>query len=199
LKGVSSRIVNQPTVRPSPSHRRGDPGGPPCGQEAGRQRDEQQHRCNGDERDRIVRANAVEQALHQPRQRQGARQSHDETRSRQRKSLLQHHANDLRSVGTDGQPDANLVRPLGDQVREHAVQANRGQRQANRAKHTEQKPWANSKRAPQRRRLGRIRIKSVGSRKPSGMTPITSTGTPLSMMRRPTMAGSAPNCASQSP
>src|SRR5687768_4063902 len=75
------------------------------------------------ERPDVVRAHAVQQPGHQSRRSNSAEESDQEPRGGDDHSLPNDHTDDLPGPCAEGEANANLAGPLGDEVRGYAIDA----------------------------------------------------------------------------
>ncbi len=90
------------------------------------------------ERHRIGWLDLEQQALHEPRQQQRAGAPDHDAGERHDERLLHHHAQHVRLLRAERHPDADLLRPLRDTVRDHAVDPDRRQQERRTREHRQE-------------------------------------------------------------
>ncbi len=89
------------------------------------------HQEGGNRRERrgIERPDAEEQRAQRWREGGGRRRAESQSGQCQRRALADDHRDDVGCAGPYGQADSDLVGPLRHRIRDHAVDADRGQQQ----------------------------------------------------------------------
>ena len=107
-------------------------------QVAGGERDQHQQQRRAGEADAVGRADADQQALEQPREREGAGQADADPGQRHPEPLLQDQRDDVAARGAEGHAHADLRRPLRGERGDDAVEADRREDQRERAERGQQ-------------------------------------------------------------
>ena len=103
------------------------------------ERDERQADAGRGKRQRVERRDLEQQAREKAREQERAGDSDNEACAREDEALAEDAPEDAQPIGAERHADAELARPLADREREHAADADRGNRQRERGEAAEKR------------------------------------------------------------